>query len=268
MASAASAIQPPLKRARTIGEITPQPCGLPDEIWKVILSRLLPGPNVFKVRLVCHTFHRLTLPAIREYLSRQVVMKASDFLQFHLPLFYLLIYQNPAFTVEKNSHPDIPQTELHDLWRDFSIPHIFSYALEVCENVKELDLRDSRYSIMTFVGQYIDFEREAATLDLDSSPVCTRQEQIDPIVSGITEIFHQKFSYLFALPKVEILKIKDPKLTEEESQALWETLSGIFPSLQTLEITGGTYSREQLDEIKEYFSNLEECKIETVHFRT
>lgn len=97
----ASAVEPPHKRARTEGEITPSPCGLPEEIWGNILSRLLPGPDVFKVRRVCHTFQRLTLPAILEYLSRQETMKADDFTQFHLPLFYLLIYQNSAFKVKK-----------------------------------------------------------------------------------------------------------------------------------------------------------------------
>jgi|GEM_PF-2651389 len=262
----ASAVEPPHKRARTEGEITPSPCGLPEEIWGNILSRLLPGPDVFKVRRVCHTFQRLTLPAILEYLSRQETMKADDFTQFHLPLFYLLIYQNSAFKVEKNSHPDVPQTELHDLWRDFSVPHIFSYALQACKSAKELDLRDSRYSIMTFIGQYIDFEREVATLDFDSSPVCTSQRQIEPVVSGITEIFQQNFSYPLVLPKVEILKIKAPNLSEDETLVLWTNLTGIFPSLQMLEIIGGIYTREQLDEIKEYFPKLKECKIEAVQF--
>jgi hypothetical protein len=229
--------------------------GLPPDAWALCLKHLVPSGEVFKDRGVCRAFSELTLPSIQRYLESQETVSAELFDHLHLPLFYLLIFQNSAFDAEQGQHGQIPETELHDLWRDYSVPQLFSYALGFCTGAKEIDLTGSHYSIHTIIGEPEDFECEVATLDLSTNPTLTTYSQVEPVISGMPEIFQQSHPHPLYLPNVETLKISAP-----HSPDIWPRLAQIFPNLKNLEIIGGTYSAEEMTAIRGHFQQLEDAE--------
>ncbi|NGX47013.1 MAG: hypothetical protein K1000chlam3_00382 [Chlamydiae bacterium] len=226
----------------------------PKEMWEEILSRLVRKNEIFKTRSVCRTFQNLTLPAIQVYLRRQETLRAEDLVRLHLPLFYLLIHQNPAFKAPKF---DIPSKELYGLWKNYCIPLVFSYALRFCVNVKELDLLHPKYSIETILGKFQNFNAEVATQDAYASLTCTTNEQIDPIVDIMINLFPNEPFYL---EKVEKLKM------DELSEKFVEEVAKKFPNLRFLEISSGEYTPEELQNLKKHFHKLEKCTLSTVTF--
>ncbi|MDN3506368.1 MAG: hypothetical protein P0S96_03965 [Simkaniaceae bacterium] len=220
--------------ASAAGAAAPGACDLlPQDAWAHCLSHLVPSPEIFRDRTVCQAFEKLTLPAIQLHLRAQEAITSDTILQLHLPLYYLLIYQNGAFDQEKEQQDHIPGPELRNLWRDYSVPEIFSYALGFCTEATEIDLTGSRYSVHTFIGEPNDFVSEVATLDYDPSLVCQTDSQIDTVVTNVPGIFHIAHPHPLRLPNVETLKINAP-----HSQDVWPRLAQIFPNLKILEVDG------------------------------
>lgn len=212
--------------------------------------------NLIHATEVCHTFENLPLNVYHSQLEDKISMNAKQLLDLHLPLFHLLVFDNPQFAKQKDQFQYLGE-ELHQTWREYSLPLIIRYALSKCRTLEELDLSHPRYSVNTFLGQFDNFQEEIATITWEPGLQISTYPQIQTVSASLEPYFNEHLPMNLTLPHMKKLTVVYPYNWND-----WSEVKSLFPNLEIIELTSNElsiqYSEEQIAALIELFPKVKE----------
>lgn len=212
--------------------------------------------NLIHATEVCHTFENLPLNVYHSQLEDKISMDAKQLLDLHLPLFHLLVFDNPQFAKQKGQFQYLGE-ELHRTWREYSLPLITRYALSKCRALEALDLSHPRYSVSTFLGQFDNFQGEIATISPEPNLQINTYPQIQTVSASLEPYFKEHLPMNLTLPHMKKLTVVYPYNWND-----WNEVKSLFPNLEIIELTSTQfsmeYSEEQIAALKELFPKIKE----------